>query len=219
MKSFQLVITGSSAKMLSQELATSIAARARTKTIWPLSWAEFLDFNRAKPKDAGEHLHWLGKYSQWGAFPEVVLTENIEEKREILQQYYTDIMIKSVISRGEVRNPRALETLMRHHLLNVSKHSSANALKKAYGFSIDMIHEYMRLVEDAFLLFPVERYHRNLKVKSRDSKKVYAIDNGLRNANSTEFSEDSGNLLENLVYIELRRRFQKIFCNCSAHYA
>lgn len=210
LKKFSLVITGSSAKMLSSELATSLTGRCLSHVLWPLSFKEFLAFSKKTPANEGEYLGALREYMFYGGFPEVVLVQSLEEKKKILQQYLTDILYKDVIKRNAIRNPIKLEQLTRYYLSNISCLHSYNRLKKAFGINVDTASEYTTFLQEAFLVFEVNRFHRNLKVQARDSKKIYGIDTGLRNANASTPSEDIGKLAENVVYLELRRRGDEI---------
>lgn len=210
LQKFQLLLTGSSAKMLSSELATALTGRCLSCTLWPLSFREFLLFTQSKPKNEDEFLGALREFLFWGGFPDVALSKTKEEKKLLLQQYLTDILYKDVIKRNEIRHPQKLEQLVRYYLSNISSLHSYNSLKNAFGINVDTAGEYTSFLQEAFLVFEVNRFHPNLKVQSRDAKKVYAVDTGLRNVNASTQNEDIGKLAENAVYLELRRRGKQI---------
>ena len=111
-----------------------------------------------------------------------------------------------------IRSASSLETLVHYYLANISSLHSYNSIRKAFGLNVETARNYTRFLQEAFLIFELNRYHPNLKVQSRDPKKIYAIDTGLRNANAATGSEDIGKLAENIVYLELRRR------NCELTY-
>lgn len=201
----KLILTGSSAKMLSKELATSIAGRVIVKTVWPLSFEEFLVFRDAKVKRREEYLALLKEYIEWGAFPEVALTNDEDLKSDILHQYFSDIVLKDIISRNPIRNKKHLDQVINHYFINLSSLHSYSALKKAYQLGGDVPSQYTSALSDAFLVFEVGRFHKNLKVQARDPKKIYVIDTGMRNLNCRADNEDVGKKLENIVYIHLRR--------------
>ncbi len=204
-KKFRIVITGSSAKMLSSELATSLTGRCVSQTIWPLSFRESLRFRDISCTHRDEYLGALRNYLQWGGFPEVTQLSAETHKMERLRQYLTDVLYKDVLKRYEIRSSRSLEQVARFYLTNISCLHSYNSLRKAFGLNVETVADYTRFLQDAFLLFEVQRFHPNLKVQSRDPKKIYTVDTGLRNANASSPQEDLGKLAENVVYIQLRR--------------
>jgi predicted AAA+ superfamily ATPase len=210
-KKCRLIITGSSSKLLSQELSTAVAGRVIEKIIWPLSFSEFLDFQKLNPQSDEENLIALKNYLNDGGFPQIILTQDKVEKKDLLNQYFVDLLYKDVLLRHEITARRNLEQVVHHYLANISSLHSLNALKKAYEIGIDTASKYTEALKDAFLIFEVPRYTKNLKIKSRDPKKIYSIDCGLRNHNTTSFSEDHGKLLENIVFLHLIRRFKQIY--------
>lgn len=208
-KKTKLIITGSSAKLLSGELATAVAGRVLDYRIWPLSFKEFVKFKEKSGPQ--EPLSLLPEYIEFGGFPEVILTSQVELKKKILKQYFTDILFKDVMSRKGIRDRHTLDKIIYHYLTNISCHHSYSSLKKAYQLGGDTPRNYTSYLHDAFLIFELERYHKNLKVQSRDTKKIYAIDTGLRNLNSKSFTEDFGKLLENVIFLELLRTDNQIY--------
>lgn len=115
------------------------------------------------------------------------------------------------MSRKGIRDKHTLDKIVYHYLTNISCHHSYSSLKKAYHLGGDTPLNYTEYLKDAFLIFEVERYHKNLKVQSRDTKKIYTIDTGLRNFNSKSLSADFGKLFENIVFLTLNRSDYKIF--------
>lgn len=213
LKRYHVIVTGSSAKLLSSELATALAGRTLSTTIWPLSLTERAQFAKV---DDGDQEDWRRRLAElrdlltWGAFPEVVLLDDSGARKRLLQQYLNDIVLRDVISRQQIRNKRAFDQVLTHYLTNASSLHSYSALRKAYGVTTDTAAEYTQGLQDAFCLFEVHRYHPNLKVQARDAKKVYLIDPGLRTVGARSTQDDTGKLLENLVYLELRRRGHEI---------
>lgn len=209
---FRLHITGSSAKMLSTELATAISGRNIEIPVWPLSFKEFLEFSSRMPTGRDEYLSAMREYLNWGGFPEVVLAKEKEDKKSILRQYMNDIVLKDVMGRHEIRSKHQLEQLTTYYFTNISSLHSYNSLKRAIQINTDTAADYAGFLSDAFLFFEVKRYHHNLKVQSRDMKKVYCIDTGMRNVHAVSpFNDDLGKLAENAVYIHLRRKGSEIW--------
>lgn len=202
----EVIVTGSSAKLLGRELATALTGRCLESRVYPLSLAEYGAFTGVGSSTRRDRLAMLSDYLQWGGFPEVALAKSGEQKQRILQQYLTDIVLKDVLLRTDVRNRRALNQIVTFYLTNPSSLHSYSALKKAFGIGTETAAEITHALADAFLVFEVERYHANLKVQSRDPKKLYLVDTGLRQAGARSPQQDTGKLLENAVFVELLRR-------------
>lgn len=209
-KKSKLIITGSSAKLLSSELSTAVAGRVLEYKIWPLSFPEYLSFKNQSAQSK-EDLALFAEYMQYGAFPEVVMTKSLELKKKILSQYFTDILFKDVMARKGLRDKKTLEKIVYHYLTNISCHHSYSALKRAYELGGNTPQNYTEFLQDAFLIFEVERFHKNLKVQIRDTKKIYSIDTGLRNFNSKNLTEDLGKILENIIFLHLKHLDHKIY--------
>lgn len=210
LKRYQVIITGSSAKLLSSEISTSITGRCLEHYIWPLSFKEYLQFRNITPKRSSDLLRELRSYSVYGGFPEVVLSQLEARKKDILRQYLGDITNKDIVSRNEIRNKRALDQIIAYYLTNLSSLHSFTAVAKAFQIDTETASLYSLALEDAFLMFSVERYHRNMKVQARDPRKVYTIDPGFRTVGARSREEDLGKLLENIVFIELKRRRKQV---------
>jgi predicted AAA+ superfamily ATPase len=205
-EAIKIFITGSSADLLSSEIATSLTGRAIEHTIWPLSFQEFLDFQKIKSKDYKKSFQ---KYIQEGGFPKI----NLEKTNQIqlLQNYLKDIIYKDIMSRYEIRNLAGLESVIQFILTNISSKHSANSIKNAFNINTHTVQEYLDYCESAFLLFFIKKYDRNLKIQSRNPQKAYCIDTGLRQANAFYHSLDTGKLVENIVFLELKRRGYELF--------
>lgn len=210
LKKYKIILTGSSAKLLSSEVASSLTGRGIERNIWPLSFKEFLAFSKRTCKSDNEYLAAMKEYMEYGAFPEVVLTKDKNQKKELLRQYLTDIVSKDILNRYQIRSKRTLDQLIIYYLTNVSSLHSYNSYKKAFGVNVETVSDYTSYLEDCFMVFEVNRYHPNMKVRARDPKKIYAVDTGLRNFNSASHSTDFGKLAENIVFVELKRRGRDI---------
>lgn len=203
---FRCIITGSSAKLLSSEIGSSLTGRCLQHTVWPLSYREFIDFSSSKPDDRRSHLSVFSRYLEWGGMPEVIQRIDAGISENLLDQYISDILLKDVVQRHEIRNTRLLRQLATFYFTNISSLHSYSSLAKAFSAGTDTVMLYTQAMQEAFLLFEVERYHPNLKSQARDPRKLYAIDLGLRRAIARSPQVDSGKALENVVYLELRRR-------------
>lgn len=210
-RSYKLILTGSSSRLLASEISTALTGRCLKQTVWPLSFKEWLNFSPDKAATEYEYLSRLRRYFEWGGFPAIALEPDEKKKREILQNYLQDIIYKDIVNRHEIRNTHALNQIVRYYFANVSCSHSATKVKNAFSLNLETVQEYSAYLNYTFLFFYVNRYHPNLKVQARDPRKLYAVDTGLRNANTFSASGDIGRLAENAVYIELRRRGAEIY--------
>lgn len=207
----QLIITGSSAKLLSSELASTLSGRCLAQELWPLSYKEYLNFRNLTPKRNRDHTNALSDYLLWGGFPEIVLQQDPYIKQSILDRYQEDILFRDVVMRHDIRSPQQLKQLVTFLLTNISSLHSINSLKNAYDFNMVTIQNYLSYLEEAYLIFELKAYAYNLKTQVRAPRKYYCIDTGLRNTGSASPSPDWGKLAENCVYLELRRRHRELW--------
>lgn len=221
-KRVKIYLTGSSAKLLSKEIASSLRGRAITTEIWPFSFEEFLNARQLrwpeKPwgKKAMDHLlHWLKVYLFSGGFPEIVFTgEGVElaevHRRQILQDYTSLVILRDIIERHNITNTSLIryiiKTLLKNTGCQFSVHKFYNDLK-SQGFAVGKmtIHDYLSYVEDAYLAFTIPLFSESLRKVQTNPRKIYTIDSGLIKANIFGFSENVGHYFENLVYLDLRR--------------
>jgi len=202
-KSYKFFLTGSNASLLSRELGTKLTGRHLTYELFPFSYDEFLKLKRYK---AG--IKSFEKYFDLGGFPEYIKTQNIQ----ILQQVFEDILIRDIIVRYKLRNSRTIKELAVYLISNASKEYSYNKLKNIFGLgSASSAISYISYFEDSFLMFSVPRFSYSLKQQVKNPKKIYVIDVGFARANSLSFSKDEGRILENVVFLQLRRNYKNIF--------
>lgn len=208
---FQVIVTGSSSQLLSSEIATAISGRVIEHTVWPLSFAEYLQFRNLRPTSEGIWIREVENYLRWGGFPKAILLDDENERIMLLKQYLSDIVLRNVVARHSIKNQHALNQLVSYYLTGLSTLHSYNALRKVFGISTELAATLTDYLGQAFLVFEMSRYHHNLKVQARDPKKIYIIDNGLRTVSLTSERKDWGRLAENVVYLELRRRGHQMF--------
>lgn len=216
-RNLHLAITGSSAKLLSTEIATSLRGRSLTTEVLPFSFREALRHRgievpgRWPPSQAvrGRLRSEFDRYLTVGGFPEV--QDDASPRQRILQGYLDVTILRDVVERHSVANAPLLRALVRRLLRSagsrVSVHSMAQDLKSlGFTFGKAVVYELMEHVQDAFLAFSLPIHTQSEKRRQVNPRKVYAIDHGLVRACVGQRSEDVGHHLENLVYLELRRR-------------
>lgn len=199
----KVYVTGSNASLLSKDLGTRLTGRYLAIELFPFSYTEFLQFQKLENNEKA-----VEKYLKVGGFPEYLKTNNIE----VLQNLFKDIVFRDIAIRYSIRNTKLLIDVALYLLSNIGKETTYNSLKKTFQVgSANTIMDYLNWFEDAYLLFFLQRFSFSAKNIAINPRKVYAIDNGLINANSLSFSEDKGRILENAVYIYLRNQGQRMY--------
>jgi len=210
---YKIFITGSNSKLLSSELSTHLTGRYIKTELFPFSFTEYLTFHKInfRNSDSGvkaQLLKYFDKYLEEGGFPEYTAYSDTQQ----LQNIYEDIIYKDLIARFGIKNTKALKQLAHYYFTNFTNEVSYNSLKSVLGIkSINTIKDYTDFLSQAYLLFECYKFDYSLKKQLTYSKKVYVIDNGLRNKISFRFNTDIGKLLENLVYIQLRKEHRKVW--------
>jgi hypothetical protein len=207
-----VLVTGSSSKLLSSEYATVLAGRHLDTEVFPLDFKEYLKFRGLNIKtslDMMAERHTIKKelkeYISTGGFPKVVLEEEERNKKELLYTYYRDILIKDVTVRYNIKDIQKLEELAKYYMTNISSQNSYNRIKNVLGTSLDTVERYSSYLESTYMLFFIKKFSYSLKEQVLNPRKVYALDTGLRNTVSFAFSEDHGRLIENVVFMHLEK--------------
>ena len=199
----KVVITGSNASLLSRELGTRLTGRQISYELFPFSFSEFLEFSNKKPSE-NSYLNYLYK----GGFPEFLREDDITILHELLK----DVLMRDIVNRFGIKNTAVLKKLAIYLLSNVGKEFSYNSLKKMFEVkSVQSIIDYISYLEDSYLIFTVPKFSYSYKKQQVNPKKIYSIDNGLSYANSVSFSKDKGRMLENQVFLHLRKKYPEIF--------
>jgi len=199
----KVVITGSNASLLSQELATKLTGRHLNMEVFPFSFSEFLKLKKSELSDES-----LRTYLRMGGFPEYLKQENTQ----ILNELLTDIVLKDIVVRYQLKNVDLVKKLALYLISNIGKEFSYNSLKNNFQIkAVQSVIDYIHYFENSYLIFTVQRFHYSYQLQQRSPKKVYSIDNGFSTANSISFSKDEGRMLENLVFLKLRKRYKEIF--------
>jgi len=208
----KVFITGSSSKLLSSEISTSLRGRSLPVTLPTLSFREFLDFKRidihlrhvsTKSKAVLEAA--FAEFMSFGGFPEVTLEPEEEMRLATLKDYFDLAVYKDIIERHNIRNTKAIKWMIKYAASSVSKELSVHKIylnMKTQGTRIskDTLYEYLSVLEDAFFLFTVRRFDRSAKKEGLSMPKVYFNDLGFLNLFSVE---DYGRKLENAVFLYL----------------
>ncbi len=197
-----VIITGSNASLLSKELGTRLTGRHLTHELFPFSFKEFLKIEKAEG-----NVNSFEKYLAEGGFPEYLKLK----RPDILQELLTDILTRDISARYKIRSQKILKELAIYLLTNTGKQFTYNSLKKSFKLgSVNSIISFISYFEDAYLLFAIPKFDYSHKKMLVNPKKIYSIDNGLSIRNSASFFDDRGRLLENLVFINLRKKHKDL---------
>ncbi len=213
----KFVLTGSNNSMLYDNLSKLLTGRIVTKMVFPLTFKEFLIFNKFKLKDVDfqkqEIKHYFFDYFNKGGFPEVVLENNNYINNLRLKEYYDGILLRDIIQPKNIRDVSKIMDLSTYCMTNTSALISYNNISKIIGLNITTLKEYLLFLENAYLIYQLKFFSYSLKESTtlQKPRKIYCIDNGLRNSVSFKFSKDEGKLAENLTFIELKRRNKEIY--------
>jgi len=201
----EIIITGSNAKMLSNELSTLIGGRYKEIYIQSLTYQEFLTFHNLTDSDEA-----LSLYMQFGGLPGLVkfgLDE--EDAREYQMDIYHTVLLKDVILRNQIRNVTFLENLVRFLADNAGKLISANSIAKfmkSQGENVTstVVSNYIKYLTEAYMIHQVSRYDIHGKRLFESNDKFYFEDHGIRNALAGGSREgDIEKVIENIIYQHL----------------
>jgi len=211
-QNYRVYITGSNAKMLSSEIATTLGGRYMIRNVYPFSFKELLTSAGIDNNDKNAVFRFRTEinrvfevYFRFGGLPETVKVEN---KREWLSNLYQKVFFGDLISRYQIRNDFALRVLIRKLAESVKQPSSFNRLANVVSasgkkISTDTVIDYLGYLKESWLIFPIENFEAKLADKEAN-KKYYFIDNGILNL---FLLNPQTSLLENLVALQLRRLY------------
>ncbi len=214
-KEAYIFITGSSAKLMSEELSTLLTGRQLTFEIFPLSFEEFLKFKNVIIKskkdiylNAEKIRRLCNEYIKTSSFPETV-EMNDEIKKKTLFEYYDTILNRDVVKRYRIREIDKIRSLARYYLTNISSLITYTKTGKFLNTSAETVSRFSEYLKSSKLLFFIARFSFSVKEQENSPRKVYCIDNGLAESLGFTFMENRGKFLENVVAIELQRKISE----------
>lgn len=222
-KKIKIYISGSSAKLLSKEIATELRGRSFPTEVWPFSFSEYLHAKQVnfdtklfgqKTKDLFSQQ--LLNYINEGGFPEVVLVNGLEKKVQLLQEYVELVVMRDIIERYNIKNIQTIKYIIKTLLKNAGCSFSVNKLFndfKSQNIPVTrgLLYDYLGYMEDAYLIFNISLYDESIRKVNSNPKKSYAIDTGLIKAFTFSLNNNYAHLFENLVYLDLKRQKNKIY--------
>ncbi len=212
---FDIIITGSNAKLLASELATRLSGRYIQRMLLPFSFSQA----KALSQDLT-----LSDYLRFGGFPSILNLESEDQKINQLTDLTDSILFKDILLRSNISNPLVLQNLSRFLFDTVGNRSSVRKITQTINSlngentRQETIARYISYLVEAFLLFEVHRFDLRGKAILGREPKYYAIDPGIRTVLTAKDSRNLGSMLENLVYLELLRRGFKVFVGQAGDY-
>jgi hypothetical protein len=212
----KVFVSGSNAGLLGSEVSTALTGRNRQVILWPFSFREFLALRECLParkdlylRDVRLELRRLfAEYLALGGFPEVLKNSD----PTLLEQYFKDILYRDLIARYSIRNIREIKELTLFLASHVGTTQSYQNLQSLTGIrSIGTVRNYLGALAEVFLFHFVDLFAFSIRRQIYNPSKVYCVDPALSTAVSFRFSLNAGRILENLVFLELKRRNREVF--------
>ena len=213
---YKFFITGSNASLLSRELGSRLTGRYIPFELFPFSFLEYQRFKgfiipNLRRMTTLEHAglnRALDEYLEQGGVPEPLKYPGLTLHRTL----YDDVLYRDIATRYHIEEVGALKELAYYLMSNPANPVSYNKLKAQLRLgSVNTVKNYIEYMENSWLIFPINVYDFSLKRQQIALKKIYAIDTGLAKAVGFSFSSNYGRLLENLVFLALRRKSKEIY--------
>lgn len=212
----KVLVTGSNAKLLSAELGTHLTGRHIAVNLFPYSFNEYiqyrdpalLDIMHFDSTEIALIKKYFSEFKRLGGLPEYLESE----QKQYLHQLYENIIYKDIIVRNKITMEKPLKELVYYLASNNCKEFTYNSLRKLVGLaSANTVSDYCHHLENSFLCFAINRFSYSLKEQIHNAKKIYFIDQALAETVGFRFSEDYGRMLENIVFLELKRQNKEIY--------
>jgi predicted AAA+ superfamily ATPase len=220
----KMVITGSNASLLSKEFGARLTGRYKPFEIFPFSFSEYLKFKNVdfgrdwshKTQKRVEIKKAFNEYLGLGGFPEYLKTKD----KEYIKDVFENILYKDVISRYAIKKQKVMKELISILATNISSTFTYNSIKTTLhlGNSIT-VKEYISYLANSYFFFELPKFDFSLRRSLNAPKKIYLIDTAFNQIAGFNFSPNTGKNLENVVFIELRRRKKVVYyfsekCEC-----
>ncbi|MCD6227374.1 ATP-binding protein [Candidatus Micrarchaeota archaeon] len=204
------IVTSSGLKVIAEDDITALSGRFLHMTVFPLSFKEYLGFNGLEIHSYKELLknkiniiRYLNKYIYYGGFPKYVLTK----EKAILQNYLSTILYKDIVLKYSLKKSKEVEDLSYLLLSNIATQISQRRLAGILNLSEDSVNRYIGYLKIADLFYPLQKFDFSVKKQIRSKVKIYVVDPGLSSVAGFNIQENKGHFLENIVFIELLRRY------------
>jgi len=211
-KDCDIYITGSNSVMFSSKLTTLLSGRSVTMEMFPFSYSEFLEYTRLSDSSST-----ITEYMTYGGFPlALMVRDSKESETAVLEGIYNTVVLKDIVQRYKVRNQQMLERISQFLMRNIGSRISVKSIRDYMTSSkikvnFETVDSYLGYLEESLAFYRVKRYNMKAKEELVINDKFYLSDLGLRTAILGRRDADIGHLMENIVYLELRRRGYRIY--------
>ena len=212
----KVIITGSNASLLSKEFGTRLTGRYKPFEIFPFSFSEFLIYRNIeldkdwsyKTEDRVKIKKLFNEYLSLGGFPEYLKTKD----KEYIKNIFDNILYKDVIARYSIKKQRIIKELINILVTNISSTFTYNSIKNNLHLANSItVKEYISYLANSYFLFECPKFDFSLKKSLNSPKKIYIIDTAFNQIVGFNFSPNTGKNLENVIFIELKRRKKEIY--------
>jgi len=207
----KVLITGSNASLLSKELGTRLTGRYKAFEVYPFSFPEYLRFKGFEPKKEELYvtekkvkmIKLFSEYLSYGGFPEYLKNKD----RDYMKTIYDNILYRDIIARYSIKRQKLLKELVNILATNISSPFTYNSIKKSLGLANSItVKEYISYLNNSYLFFELQKFDFSIRKQLSSPKKIYLIDPVFSTISGFNFSANKGKVLENVVFIELKRR-------------
>ena len=209
-----IYVTGSNSKLMSSEISTYLTGRYISIPVYPLSFAEYLDFKKQSSQSPKE---LLNEYIRMGGFPIVALGSFDQYSAyQIVEGIYNSVITNDITKRHNITNFELFNRVVKYIVENVGKTFSANAIVKflkseGRSLSVESVYNYLEWLEKAFVIYRCQRYDLQRKSVLKTQEKFYLADVSLKFCIMGFNPKSIAAMLENIVYFELRRRGYEVY--------
>ncbi|MEF3169294.1 MAG: ATP-binding protein [Deltaproteobacteria bacterium] len=218
-----IFVSGSNSRLLSSDIAAALRGRTLTYVLFPFSFREMLASKGIAPERGllfGPKRHQVQRhfeqYLASGGYPEVVQLESVQTRTRILQDYFHAVFYRDLVERHRIKHSELLRQWLNVLIANIASTVSFRKVEndfKSRGMRVSSstLATFSRYVEDIFFGFFVEMYSESARKRQVNPKKFYLIDHGMHNFLTLGLSANRGRVLENVVFLELKRRYGEVY--------
>ena len=211
----QIFITGSNSKLLSKEISTILTGRSVNVSLYPFSFQEFLNARNIETnnwkidlKIQAKLRKYFNEFFSMGGIPKVI----VDNDKRLLRENYENILYRDIIKRFNKNLEKPIKEISVYLSSNISNEVSLRALSKTIQIkNLSTLKSILESFENSFLFFFVNKFDFSVRKQIQNPRKVYCIDNGFITEIGFRLSENKGKILENLVFIELKRNGKEIY--------
>lgn len=214
---YAVTVTGSNAKLLSKDLATHLTGRHFSIELYPFSFIEFLSYKNVAVSEKDLYLtekralinRLLDEYLLDGGFPEIF---HLEAKQQYLRELFDKIITRDIVLRYKIKHVRTLKEVALYAISNFGSRITYNKIKNIFDIkSVHTAKNYLSYLEETYLVFQLEPFSFKFKEQIKQPRKVYCVDTGLISALVPKTTIDYGKIMENAVFLDLKRRENEVF--------